>query len=85
MTWFCLAADLGDQLLGRLATGLGVTGIHGQDFRMEELHQRRTADAGDLQMSNTLLLQILAGAEGEGIGRAQQRAGIGVSTLATFS
>ncbi len=52
---------------------------------MEELHQRRTADAGDLQMSNTLLLQILAGAEGEGIGRAQQRAGIGVSTLATFS
>jgi hypothetical protein len=59
--------------------------IDGDDFRVEELHQRRAADAGDLQILDALLLQIFAGAQGEGIRGADQRAGLGVSTLATCS
>ncbi len=69
------AGDLLDQLPGGPASGLGIARIDGQDFRVEKLHQRRAADAGELQRIATLLLEVLAGAEGEGIRRADQGAG----------
>lgn len=48
MAGFGVAGDLVDQLLCRLASGFGVAGIDGEDLRMQKLHRRRAADAGEL-------------------------------------
>ncbi len=42
---FALTADQGDQLLCGAASGLGIAGIDGDNFWMQELGQRGVADA----------------------------------------
>jgi hypothetical protein len=85
LSWFAAAVDLLDQLRGRLSPGFGVAGIDGDDFRVEEFHQRRAADARHLQVLDSLLLQIFADAKGEGVRRATSAVVSGVMTLAACS
>ena len=42
---FALTTDLGDKLLCGAVSGLGVAGIDGDNFRVQEFGQRRVTDA----------------------------------------
>ena len=53
---FCAPVDLLNQLCGGLTAGLGVARIDGDDLRVQELHQRGTTYAGDLQLVDALFL-----------------------------
>ena len=65
-----------NKLCRRLMTGFRIARIDGDNFRMQKLHQRRTAHARQLKIVDTLLLQILACAQREGIRGADQRGGV---------
>lgn len=56
LSWFAASVDLLDQLRCRLTTGFGVAGIDGDNFRVQEFHQRRTAHACQLDALIALLL-----------------------------
>ena len=50
------SVDLLDQLAGGLSPGFRVSGIHGDDLRVEELHERRITNARQLQSVDVLFL-----------------------------
>ena len=52
----CAAVNLLNKLRGGLTARLGVARIDGDDFRVQEFHQRRATDACNLEAVDALFL-----------------------------
>ncbi len=77
------AIHLIDQLCGSLPTGFGIAGIDGDNLRVQEFHERRITDAGELPMRCSC--KYLLAPSASGIGRAEQGAGLRGQHCATCS